>query len=62
MVKKYGSVFEMGFGPTRGIVVACPQLMEEIIRYEDPVPLRREPMPWSEYLHSNNIPTALLTS
>lgn len=62
MVRKYGKVFEMPLGPKRGIAVACPKLMEEIVRHEDPVPVRREPVPWIEYLKSANVPTALLTS
>jgi len=62
MVKEYGKVVKMKFGPTRSFGIACPKLMEEIVRREDPIPTRDAPLPWLEYLQSQKLPGGLLTS
>lgn len=49
-------------GLSQAYGVACPSLMEEIIRNEDPIPRREEPKPWAEYLKLHKASGGLLTS
>lgn len=49
-------------GPERTFGISCPKLTAEIMRQEDPVPIRESPLPWAEYVKANNAPGALLTS
>lgn len=55
-------MFRLNVGPGALLACADPDLMQEIIKHEDPVPIRREPVPWIEYIRMSGKPTALLTA
>lgn len=61
-MREYGPIIPMKLGPVRTFAVACPKLMGEIIRHEDPVSTRDAPLAWMEYIKAHNGSGALLTS
>ncbi|XP_067940323.1 sterol 26-hydroxylase, mitochondrial-like [Watersipora subatra] len=61
LVDKYGKVIRLTFG-SRAFAVADANLMEEVLRQQDPVPFREPPLSWVEYLNKHNVSGGLLTS
>ena len=62
LARQYGPVVKLTMGPERSYGISCPKLVSEIVRHEDPVPIRESPLPWTEYVRANNAAGALLTS
>jgi len=47
-------------GPEPAVVIADAGLMEEVYRHSDPVPERRTPPAWTQYIETENKSGGLL--
>lgn len=59
-MKRYGKVFQLDMGPEPAVVIADAGLMEEVYRHSDPVPERRTPPAWTQYIETENKSGGLL--